>query len=273
MNRFKKNIFYLFWIVLVVTIVGFLGFSFASPMSVSFPKKETSQIRLLLSIDGNQTNFSTPQFQKPISQLCNQDISPYPIGAYNQSSQVLNLHWKDMTGSNILRYYGFNNKGPFKGYMGVNLTNFPNYEAVPILGELLPAPKEDYNYFVYTGNQYSYTQRKRSEFLNKSITDLLDSSNSSKNSIISINTNAQVSKEKNENIDKEIIINQTPPIPVSSEESSQPSSIQTPAQPKPEEDTVLGTIVVFIQKNEPTQEQVMLKFTNLEQAPVNLCNN
>lgn len=306
MKNPKRNIFYLFWTICVIIIIGILGFNFASPRPITFPKKAEYQARLQIVVEGDAIDFSQQPFQNNALELCSNDIIDRPFGVYEGNSQIIHMHWENLTGANLLRNYGFKNTGPFENYLGVNLNNFPDYEPISIQGNLITTPEETFEYYVYTGNQFTYTRRDETEFLNRSIKDLLTRELGEKyNWLSNINAHAQIGVESGEDLENELFISeqeagpqQLITIPSEQEEvvtQAPPSDITAPVIEEVEEmikeenntddkseevtivDTeklynIIGNIVLFIQEKEPTEEEVIKKFLNLEKPQRYNCN-
>ena len=306
MSSAKRNIFYLIWVLLTIVVIGLLAFNFASPAHITFPSKEEQLIRFQLIIDDQQIDFAQFQFQEPNSApLCSEELASRPFGFYQNHSQILNLHWDNVTGVEIMRNYGFNNTGPFTGYLGVRLDDFPKISPVSVHGDFLTTP-QDYMYYVYTGNQFRYSRRDPSEFLNTSIEKFIenDSRNSRNSWIGGVTAQAQISTNKGEDLEKELFLETTESststvaVPASDQSSKDKTdqkqtevevdnrnstlferdvtieSPQTPTQvtESAQDVDVLGNIIVFIQKEEPSELEVTTRFLNLEQPKTIQCN-
>lgn len=273
-----------------------LGFNFASPLAISWPKENDDKVRIQVVINGNRVDFSNDEFQHTNKNIrCKDGLSSSPMFFADGIDQILYTKWEGVNGKIFLKNYGFENTAPFEGYLGIKINKFPNIEPVPITGDVLPEPEKPYNLYVYTGDKFNYQQKDESAFLTKPFDRFLAEEDKKSVHIGRVITNAQIGinngedlnksdflrQEENSN-DNEITIQEnTPPIenkrpepventePQSSAQSvvTSEKSIQLEVTEKEEltdsEAGIIGNIVVFIQEKEPSEKQVTDRFLNL----------
>ncbi len=297
MSSTKRNLFFIFWIILLIVVMAIIGFNFASPKSISVPQKSNDIVRIQVIINGEKVDFANSIYQDSDKSLvCNDELATKPMAFLANQNQILHLKWQDINGKIFLKNYGFENTGPFKDYLGIRIDMLPNIKPVSIFEEALPKPKKPYNLFVYTGDKFSYEQRDENSFLLKPFDRFLSEVDKKPvHESLDLITNAQVGLEDGKDLNestflKEVMDNtepinssqvQTPKAEFISDNPTQAN--QTPEQEEVivdeeiieitnevisisdenSEDELLGNIVVFIQETEPTTKEIEDRFLNL----------
>lgn len=141
-----------------------------SPDNVRHPQFEHSHFRMQLIVEGKNINFGDPEFQTPItSTSCDTKISNEPIHFHDGKDQLVHIHWSNLTGGQVLKYYGWDKAGGPAEFMGYRFDAFPSIKKVYIHGEVLPVTAKNSKLWVYSGNAESYKHRKTQEFLNSDL--------------------------------------------------------------------------------------------------------
>ena len=172
-----------------------------------------------------------------------------------------------MTGDEVLKYYGLNKIGGFDDLMGVKLDVLLKfkYTTIPIHGKNLPQPKAEDKIWVYSGDEKGFEKRDLNDFLKQDLETFLKT-----DSKIRVQFEEAV-KEKQSLLDLSSI---------KVDAHSEIASIATPSGNTSSEPTdkelkdinnLLGNVVIFIQPQEPTTEQIQAKFDNLEPLSKSVC--
>lgn len=244
MLRVSRNYLYLFWTLLVIVVVGWLAFSFASPLAVTFPRGTEYALRFQMVVEGQLVDFSQPAYQTELDERICSELSQRPVAFHGGQNQWLHVYWQDLSGGTILRNYGYKNFPPFENYLGVRADNFPQFEPVAIHGNALPETDPSSQLYVYTGDQFGYTRRDESLFLEQPLEEFL----------------------------REVIPG-TPMNSLGIEGRAQTEEAEPAAGPTLERNLetskrgrpldILGNVVVFVQAREPSEQQIIERFLTL----------
>jgi hypothetical protein len=263
-----KSKLILFFTIDLVLILGFFGSLFAiTPSNFWSPKIDHSHFRLQYVFEGKNEDFGSSQYQQDyLKDVCDGSLSKSPIHFHDDRNQLVHLHWQRITGGEVLKYYGVNKIGGLDDLMGVKLDDLLQYKytTIPIHGKNLPQPKEGDQFWVYSGDEKGFEKREFNDFLNQDLETFLnkgskirlqfeEAANESKNSfnLLSVKVNAH---------------SETPAASISQDAGSLP----TPEELK-DINNLLGNIVIFVQSDEPSNEQVQSKFANLEPLSNSVC--
>ena len=290
--------------VLVVTSLYLL-----IPSRFADPKPDHSHFRLQYIFRGEAENFGTARYQVDyLKDVCSGSLTDSPIHFHDDKDQIVHLHWQKMTGGDVLKFYGINKVGGLDDYMGLKLDKLfqfpPKLTLVPIHSKSLPNAAGEDKYFVYIGDKDKFEKKDFNQFLNLGLEDFLG-----KNSIIreqleesqkeqksfsfisnpfstvvaqahnnvehSTTTEAQqherdVKKAESEKQAIEEKNNQVKP------NSNDKSTVKLDVNTKTEEElkqinNLIGNVVIFVQPNEPTNEQIQARFNNLEPLALSVC--
>lgn len=231
-------------LVLVVLVAsGYVGYLYAtSPAAIRNPRLEHAHIRLQVLVNGTAVNFGEAKYQTSLAQAttCSIAVPPQPIHLHDNKAQFVHLHWKDMTGGLVLKYYGWNLIGGPSNVLGYRFDELPKLVSVPIHGDVLPAYPKDAKLWVYSGDENNYKERSAQDFLHRGFEAFLG---------------------------------------VKSTVNSAPSTASTPTTTGTETheeqlkriNNLLGNVVVFAQKNKPSSQQVKERFAKLAPLPESIC--
>jgi hypothetical protein len=252
----------LIFLTIIISIVGVIIISFAfiyfaTPTRLAYPKTDHSHIRLQYVYHGKSEDFGSNKYQvKYDKNVCNGGITDTPLHFHDNEDQVLHLHWQRLTGGDILKYYGNNKTVGLGNVMGFRLdklaiNHFP--DVVNNFGDILPKTEKEDKYYVYTGEKDNYIKRDFNDFINKDIESFLG-----KNSIL---------REQFEEVNKTSNIFET---------NVYAHSEVTKNSNKSEEElkqinNLLGNIVIFVQKDEPSNDKVKERFDNLAPLEDSVC--
>jgi hypothetical protein len=245
-------------VIAVSTIVLAAYFIFNAVISrphLNNPVPTFYQLRMQLVIDNNMVNFSENSFQVSSNdETCSETITKEPFYVAKNKSQLIKVRWEGLTGGEIIKYFGLNYIGGFDDILGFRFDAFPAVSKINTHGKNLNIPKKEDNMYIYKGNRLDYTKVTTQDFLYKDLELILKKSKirqkHDENKVNRWFDNIFVSAEGNNEI------------------SLQPQ--YTDGQLN-EINDLIGNIVVFIQDQEPTSDQVADRFANLEPLDANAC--
>jgi len=264
-----KSKIILFLTIDLILILAFFGALFIiTPSNYWSPKIDHAHFRLQYVFEGKNEDFSTQTYQQEyLKDVCDGKLSTNPIHFHDEKNQLVHLHWQRITGGEVLKYYGLNKIGGFDDIMGVKLDDLLKfkYTTIPIHGKNLPQPKTNDKFFVYSGDEKGFQKRDLNEFLSQDLETFLktdskirvqfeeaqkENRNSLNLSSVKVNAHSEVSTTAN------------------------PADSSAPA-PTAEElkniNNLLGNVVIFIQQDEPSNDQIQARFNNLEPLSKSVC--
>lgn len=253
-NKYKLSI--VVAAVIIVTGLGYAGYVFAvSPGAIRNPQLEHAHIRMQLMVDGQEVNFGEDKFQESYEKgQCSANLSETPVHFHDNKNQFVHLHWKDISGGLVLKYYGWNMIGGADDILGYRLDTLPQIQRVKTFGSVLPDFPEDAKLWVYAGDETSYHERSAEEFLNQDFETFFgveSTVNSREVSLLDLlfpTALAHGNDHANENMSDE-------------EHAEMLARVQN----------LLGNVVIFAQKDQPSDQQIMARFDELEPLGDSVC--
>jgi hypothetical protein len=258
-------------VAIALILAGSLGFLYwynigaNYSQEIAYPKVAHYHFRLILSVDGKEVNFGDSKFQEPYSSaICSGRLTDLPIHFHDNKNQITHIHWQGVTGGLVLKNYGLDFLGGNPDVLGYRLDNLSNIKPILITGKLLPNKNSQDKLYVYTGDDNSYQKRDSTEFLQKDLELFLKKSDLRKSN-------------ESSNLDflTPKVLADYQPAPLlklneTSSSSSSSKSVKTEAQLE-EINDLIGNIVVFVQKDEPSDQQIKDKFNHLEPLADSVC--
>lgn len=237
----------------ILGIAAFLLFAYiVSPAAIRNPKFEHAHFRMQLVIDKETVNFGNDKYQTPYEEgVCADGLTDVPIHFHDNKNQFVHLHWKDMTGGLVLKNYGWDLIGGPNSLLGYRLDGLPKVSSVPIHDDVLPAMPEDSRFWIYSGNAESYEERSREEFINQDFETFFG-------------------KESLLGGEEELtLLDRVFPKAMAHEgedHGNQPAEADLQLI-----NNLLGDVVIFVQKDAPSDEEIRKHFTNLEPLGESTC--
>jgi len=166
------------WILAAVAVVILLGviwlgvsYSF-SPAAIRTPKSDHFHFRMQVIVDGKPMNFADAKFQTPLNtDICTQALTDQPVHFHDQLDQFVHIHWAGISGGLLLKDYGWNFIAGPDDTLGYRFDKLPRITRVSIHGFELPKPPADASYYIYTGDQTGYQERRWDDFLHENLRD------------------------------------------------------------------------------------------------------
>lgn len=214
---------------------------FMTPLSVRNPEVAHYHFRMQLIVEGNQVDFSQDAFQKGYAKdFCIDEIAAEPIHFHDNIDQFVHIHWKGTTGGQLLKYYGWNKIGGIPNTLGFRFDN--GIKNIKIHGNNLPSIPEKSNFFIYIGDEHEYQQKPWQDFLKQDLEAFFGKSYSQKKNYFSLFF---------------------PQVYAHGVESKEDTEHETEDERLDKINTLIGNVVIFVQENEPKDEEIKDKFNNL----------
>ena len=246
-----------------------------------------------------------------VKDICNNGLTESPIHFHDEKDQIVHLHWQGITGGDVLKFYGLNRVGGLDDYMGLKFDKLfqfpPSIFAIPIHSQSLPKPSGDDKFFIYIGDKDKLEKKDFNNFLNQTLEEFLGQNSilriqreelekEEKKTSFLPNPfgpitalahdgveHATVSEAEQHEIDvkkaeqeKQSIENKNNLVVAQASGDKENKVVDTEAVTKTEEElkqinNLIGNIVIFVQPNEPTSEQIQARFNNLEPLGLSVC--
>lgn len=257
-----------FFLILSLAAVGFLlpallfiyGLpALATPGHIRVPQYDHYHFRTQIVVDGQPVNFAEDKFQQTYPGACSEEISESPIHFHDGLDQITHIHWDGITGGEVLKYYGWNFIGGRNDSLGTRFdTGFGKVANVPILGNLLPAIPEGSNFYVYTGDQDQYTRREWNDFLNQDLEYFFGK---------------KVQMVQAGGFDLSALLFKKASAHAGHDHSADATLTNTDLSQEQLEqiNNLIGNVVIFVQPNEPSDEQIKERFNNLVPLQPSAC--
>jgi hypothetical protein len=253
-------------LILVLGLVGFWYYLFVyalTPESIRNPEPEHLHFRMQIVVDGKDTDFTQDKFQEIYTPgSCNFSITESPIHFHDKKDQIVHIHWRNLTGGQVLKYYGIDPDGNIlmKDKLGYSLEDnqFLPKEiktAGKPFGENLEKEwfvEKDYKMFVYSGEKEAFEKKETSDFMNKNLEDFFG--------VKSIVTSKNKTEFKLQNLFS------LPVYAHGGEDGKKHSEDELK-----EINNLIGNVVIFIQKDEPSKEEIQKRFDNLVDLEPSVC--
>lgn len=241
----------LFAAIVVSLLAVWLGSVFAtSPESIRHPKFEHYHFRMQLIVNGKAENFGENTYQtSEKAASCDVELTDTPIHFHDNKDQFVHIHWDDMTGGLVLKNYGWNFIGGSDTVLGYRFDNLTKIKSTPIHSASLPNTSRGANYYVYVGDGTSFVERSFDEFKTQDLETFFG-------------------KKSNLDTGEQGFLKQLFP-----EVYAHDRENHTRGDPKtPEEiNNLIGNVVIFVQKQRPTYEQIRERFQKLEPLSDSAC--
>lgn len=253
-------------IVLVGLILGSVwAYGAAVPEHYREPVVAHHHMRMQLIIDGEYIDFSKDPYQEPYTEgQCSDGLTDTPIHFHDQKSQYVHIHWDKITGGEVLKYYGLNRIGGPDDILGYRFDR-ENFEPIPILTDELPDSNKPIYVYEIKGDEI--IKRDTRDFLHQDIETFFD-----KKSSLTLQREDAAADEvswlnwgsvpayahagpHNEPDDVEKIVQ--PTLLKKFDDGEQIIAEESFTQDELKElNDVLGDIIIFIQDDEPNENQV-----------------
>ena len=256
-------------LMLGVAIIGIAsvygGYIYASsPGAIRNPKLEHYHFRMQILVDGKAEDFSTETYQTGYAKdQCNANLPEKPIHFHDNKDQFTHIHWEGMTGGMVMKYYGWNYIGGIDNALGYKLDDIGDIQKVTTHGNYLPQVPKDATFYVYTGNEKAYTARSFDDWKNQDLEEFFGTTSNSPAHDTNKNGGEQAG-----------LVNQLFPTAYahgSENDSDGADASETEQEKLTRINNLLGNVVIFAQKDKPTDQQIKERFSDLEPLSDSTC--
>ncbi len=158
-----------------------------------------------------------------------------------------------MTGGLVLKNYGWNFVGGADSRLGYRLDELPRIKSVPIYGDILGKKPVSTEFWVYTGNESGYQKRPFKDFITQDLEKFFDKeSDFPKPTGLMDAIFPKAAAHGTESHDDAVSVD-------GEEERLQRLN------------NLIGNVVIFVQKDEPSDEAVKARFADLESLSESTC--
>lgn len=253
-------------VALLLLPLSYAGYIYAvSPAVIRNPKLEHYHFRMQILVNGKAEDFSTEGYQTGYAKdQCNANLPEQPIHFHDNKDQFTHIHWEGMTGGMVMKYYGWNYIGGMRNALGYKLDNPKDPQKVTTHGNYLPAIPEDAKSYVYTGDETGYQERNFEDWAHQDLEQFFGKTsnfpahkeNTGQTSLIdSLLPKASAHGGEDDGNDGE-------PGEVAKE---------TEEQKLTRINNLIGNVVIFVQKDKPTDQQIKDRFNDLEPLTDSTC--
>lgn len=242
-------------VLLLLIPSAFLVYAYgSSPTVIRNPKFNHYHFRMQIVTDGQVEDFSAQDYQQEYSKdLCSADITESPIHFHDNKSQFVHIHWDGMTGGLVMKEYGWNFVGGSDSTLGYRMDSLPVPKRVPTKGQLLPQLPEDPRFYVYIGDENSYTEKNFEEWKNQDLEDFFG-----------VKSNVPEEASFIENL-------LFPSAFAHGDNADGHHGTETEEQKLTRINNLLGNVVIFVQQDRPTDEEIKERFNNLVPLSESVC--
>ncbi len=254
---------------LLVLVLSYASYVYAAtPAVVRDPKLEHYHFRMQILVNGKAEDFSSKLYQTGYAKdQCNASLPEQPIHFHDNKDQFTHIHWEGMTGGMVMKYYGWNYIGGMNNALGYKLSDLKDIQKVTIHGNFLPAVPPEANMYVYTGDENGYAQRSFDDWTNQDLEQFFGKkSNSPAHDI-----NKNGGEEQASVLDKLFPKASAHGAEDTAGSNSPTTGSETQAEKLTRINNLLGNVVIFAQKDKPTDDQIKARFNNLEPLTDSTC--
>lgn len=253
--RFSKRLKILAIIaaVLVLLPAVYAGYVYAaSPAVIRNPKLEHYHFRMQILVNSKAEDFSTEAYQTGYSKdQCNANLPEQPIHFHDNKDQFVHIHWEGMTGGMVMKYYGWNYIGGVNNALGYKLDKLSDAQKVTTHGNYLPAVSKDAQFYVFTGDENSYKERSFDDWKNQDLEQFFGRTS---------NFPAhELNKQKSSLLDKAF----PKAYAHGTENDSDGADNETEQEKLTRINNLEGNVVIFVQNDKPTDQQIKDRFNKL----------
>lgn len=265
LSSYLKRHLKLICFILALFVIGAVAYAsylfVVSPSVVRNPKLEHYHFRMQILVNGKAENFAEDKYQQDYTKdQCTANLPEQPIHFHDKKDQFTHIHWEGMTGGMVMKYYGWNYIGGINKALGYKLDNLKEIQRVNTHGDFLPAVPDDAQFYIYAGDGNSYTQKTFDDWKNQDLEQFFgDTSN-----FPAHQQNKQTS-----------LLDRVFP-KVSAHGGVEDGNDGEPGEESEEEkltriNNMIGNVVIFVQKNKPTDQQIKDRFNDLEPLSDSTC--
>lgn len=263
LKRPKRRLLVLLIAASLTLLLGFgayTGYVYtSSPAVIRNPQMEHYHFRLQVLVDGKAENFGSKAYQTGYSKdQCSGSLAKQPIHFHDNKDQLVHIHWEGMTGGMVLKYYGWNYIAGIYNALGYKLDDLGDIQKVAIHGNLLPSVPKDANFYVYIGDEKGYQQKSFDDFKHQDLETFFGKTSNS--------PAHELNKRQTTLLDWAF-----PKAYAHGDEVHSATTSTLSEEQLTRINNLIGNVVIFVQKDKPTDQQITDRFNKLEPLSDSTC--
>lgn len=245
--------------------VSYGGYIYASsPDVIRNPKIEHYHFRMQVVVNGKAENFAEDKYQQDyVKDQCNANLPEQPIHFHDGKDQFTHIHWEGMTGGMVMKYYGWNYIGGIDKALGYKLDDLGDIQKVNTHGNFLPSVPDDSGFYVYTGDEKAFKEKSFDDWKNQDLEQFFD--RKSNFPAHDINKNGGEELTLLDTLFPKAYAHGT------ANDSDGNDGTETEQEKLTRINNMIGNVVIFVQKDKPTDRQVKERFNDLEPLSDSTC--
>lgn len=269
LNKLKSNNWFRITVVILAALL--LQFSYmtylvvSTPAVIQKPLLEHYHFRMQILVNGKSENFAEDKYQKDYAKdQCSADLPNHPIHFHDNKDQFTHIHWEGITGGMVMKFYGWDYIGGAKNSLGFRINNLKNIQNVNIHGSLLPTVPKEAKFYIYTGDINSYKERSFNDWKTQDLEEFFG---------VTSNFPAhELNKTKRAGLLDKIF----PKASAHGDEvHTKPDTAKLDTESEEQKLTrinnLVGNVVIFVQKDKPSEQQIKDRFNDLEPLTESTC--
>lgn len=239
-------------LVIILLLAG-IGAYILTPAAIRRPSSDHYHFRTQIIVNGKAVNFAHHRFQEGYSKdNCSAELTNSPFHFHDSRDQLTHVHWDNLTGGQLLKYYGWNRIGGVPNNLGYRFDTFPKLQSVPIHGNVLPQLPDGEQLYIFTGDQNGFKQHDTKDFLKQDLETFFG---------------------KRSNLEKQAAGSWLDSLFPRASAHGHPDHADEGHSEAELEDinNLLGNVVIFAQKERPTDDEVQARFAYLVPLEASTC--
>lgn len=239
------------------------GYVYASsPSVIRNPKLEHYHFRMQVLVNGKAENFAENKYQQDYNKdQCSAELPEQPIHFHDDIDQFNHIHWEGMTGGMVMKYYGWNYIGGINNTLGYKLDDLGDIQRVNTHGNFLPTIPDDAKFYIYTGDESSYKKKSFDQWKDQDLEQFFEQTSNSP------------AHEQNRHAS---ILDKLFPTAYAHGSVNDDGHNGEPGEESEEQrltriNNMIGNVVIFVQKGEPSDQQIKERFNDLEPLTESTC--
>lgn len=262
-QKTMKRILIVFIASVIGLMIAYSGYVYASsPEIIRTPKMEHYHFRMQVLVNGTAEDFGSQAYQTGYAKdQCNANLPEQPIHFHDNKDQFTHIHWEGMTGGMVMKYYGWNFISGMDDALGYKLDKLTDPQKVTIHGDYLPDLPEDANFYVYTGDESDYEEKGFDDWKDQDLETFFEKTSNFPGH--TINKQAQAS-----------ILDALSPTAYAhgtADDADGDDGSETEDEKLTRINNLLGNVVIFVQKDKPSDQQIKERFNDLEPLTDSTC--
>lgn len=238
------------------------GYIYASsPSVIRNPKLEHYHFRMQVLVNGKTENFAEDNYQQDYAKdQCNANLTEQPIHFHDGKDQFNHIHWEGMTGGMVMKYYGWNYIGGINNALGYKLNDLGDIQKVNTHGNFLPTVPNNAEFYIYTGDESNYKKKSFDEWKDQDLEQFFEKTSNSP------------AHELNK---QATLLNKLFPTAMADDGAGGHNGTTEEGETEEKKLTrinnLIGNVVIFVQSDEPSDQQIKERFNDLEPLTESTC--